>query len=139
MAGLRRNTETVSGAIWRIKSGSSIEGRAGHASYFCRGVTRRCVMLFYRRVTRHHGVFFTFFPASSPFPATRHVSYFFKCFINKCPHHTFSALISCFNADTHSQPAPIPPSSQSSLLPSQRSSSTSPAGSQTHPSMPRLF
>ena len=62
MAGLRRNTETVSGAIWRIKSGSSIEDRAGHASYFCRGVTRRRVMLFYRRVTRHHGVFFYIFP-----------------------------------------------------------------------------
>ena len=60
MAGLRRNTETMSGAIWRIKSGSSIEGRAGHASYFCRGVTRHRVMLFYRRVTRHHGVFLHF-------------------------------------------------------------------------------
>ena len=45
-------------------------------------------MLFYRRVTRHRGVFSTFFTASSSFRVTR---------------HKFSALETCFNAYTRSK------------------------------------
>ena len=63
---------------------------AGHASYFCWHVTHRRVMLFYRHVTRHRGIFSKFSP--------RHLFYIL--------HHVskFSALKTCFNADTHAQP-----------------------------------
>ena len=49
----------------------NILGRSEQVSYFCRRVTRRHVMLFYQRVTRHRGVFSTIFHASSPSRFTR--------------------------------------------------------------------
>ena len=105
--------------------------------------------MFYRRVTGA--------------PRFQHYSPHHHCFVSRvilfqmslkkfC--HKFSALKTCFNADTRSQPAPNhsyrsisipPPGGQStssscwrltSPLPTQRSSSIPPAGSQSHPSPP---
>ena len=99
---------------------------AGHASYFWWHVTHRRVMLFYRHVTRHRGIFSKFSP--------RHLFYIL--------HHVskFSALKTCFNADTRSpswrSSSPLSAQWSSSPLPTQGSSSTHPAGGQTHPSPP---
>ena len=79
-------------------------------------------MLFYRRVTRHLGVFSQIFPASSLFRITR---------------HKFSALKTCFNAETRSN-SPLSTQRSSSPLPIQRSSSTHHAGGQTLPSPPSV-
>ena len=53
--------------------------RTGHASFFCRRLTRRRVMWFYRRVTHHSGVFRKNLP--------RH-----RRFASRVTSHKFSAL-----------------------------------------------
>ena len=96
------------------------------------------VMFFFS--TCHRGVFSIFFHASSLF-VSRVIQFFQTCH-KKMPRHKISALKTCFNADTRSQPAPIQRSSSTSFLeekftrPAQWSSSTLPAGGQPHPSLP---
>ena len=101
---------------------------AGHASYFCRCVTRHRVMLFNRRVTGHRGVLLSFFTASSTFHVTRHKFQLLKL-VSRYAFTLLAVKLSPF------RPAVIlhtcwrlysPPSAQ-------RSSST-PAGGQIHPS-----
>ena len=83
-------------------------------------------MLFYRRVTRHHGVFLTFSPRHRLFAS--HVI-IFQTRHKKLSRYKFSAVKTCFNAYTRSQPAPTPPSPAVIFYPSCWS-----AGGQIHPS-----
>ena len=94
-------------------------------------------MFFFRRVT---AVFFRYFSMLHRCFVSRVIQFFQTCH-KKMPRHKISALKTCFNADTRSQPAPIQRSSSSFLeekftRPAQRSSSTLPAGGQPHPSLP---
>ena len=81
---------------------------AGHASYFCRCVMRRRVMLFYRRITSHRGVFSNKFPASMPFRVTRHKLSALK--LVSTPIHAHTASGQTLPSPPIGQPHPSPPS-----------------------------